>query len=871
MAAWVERGDAQAVLGDDAEELAQQVIAEINVAQGAVWTDVLDILEAYRRGRWKAHRGAPGGLVDLANYVDLLDWLTPDAETVSDDAGPVELLRYRAYLAMALVARYELTQDREDLERSIVVARRVVAASDGGGPELRMVALVSLANALQTRYDVHRLGDDMEECVRIRRLTVDLAGRDRFEEWSVADCNLASSLLKRGRSEDVSEAARLLEVALHATPERHPERHSRVVNLVVARRAQVVAAGMAGIDQLRAAIGFMHPFAAEVGPKHRGGVLNNLAQMYTDLYARSGQPEDLDEAVLWHRESARAVAMPAGSRHWYMLGKALEIRWRKRGQHKDAVEAIDAFRQASSNTADLVSRQVESGQLWGELSAEIEDWPAAVEGYETAVSRLPQMAARFVPPAQRRQLLASLPGLAGDACGAALNAGFPDRALAVLEAARGVLWAQRAETRCGTELPVDIPGELAARFAKTRELLNQSAWDEELTTRVDERMVLTNEWNDVVAAIRAVPGLEQFLSAPTAASLLEVMGERTVVVVNASAWRCDALIIREGRVEVLRLPSVTGAEAVVWTNRYLAALNEDSDDMEETIASTLAWLWDVIAEPVLNALGIDRPHDADSSDWTRIWWCPTGPLTMLPLHAAGRHCNAGLAAGASVLDRVVSSHTATLAALSSTDTSAGRSEGRALIVGMPVTPEQEDLAEVEAEIAFVSALLDPSRLTVLATDQATVDEVGKAFGAHQFVHYAGHAGQDLMGMTAGGLCLHDGTLSPAHLGALGRPAGQFAFLSACQTAAGVPHLADEVITFAAALQFLGWPNVIATLWYVGDTVSFEIAQAVYTQIAEAGTIAPAGSALALHRAVRAARAKYRQWPSQWAFHIHVGG
>jgi CHAT domain len=44
-----------------------------------------------------------------------------------------------------------------------------------------------------------------------------------------------------------------------------------------------------------------------------------------------------------------------------------------------------------------------------------------------------------------------------------------------------------------------------------------------------------------------------------------------------------------------------------------------------------------------------------------------------------------------------------------------------------------------------------------------------------------------------------------------------AFLSACQTAAGSVRLLDEAIHLAAAMQFVGYRHVIATLWTIDDS------------------------------------------------------
>src|SRR5207302_4563723 len=114
-------------------------------------------------------------------------------------------------------------------------------------------------------------------------------------------------------------------------------------------------------------------------------------------------------------------------------------------------------------------------------------------------------------------------------------------------------------------------------------------------------------------------------------------------------------------------------------------------ELERAITNTLAWLWAIVAEPVLTALGHTRTPDADQP-WPRLWWSPTGPLTLLPLHAAGHH-DTGTGhddlGAQSVLDRVISSYAPTLRALSQAR------EGRPpldqparglLVVAMPTTP-----------------------------------------------------------------------------------------------------------------------------------------------------------------------------------------
>src|SRR4029077_16542650 len=71
----------------------------------------------------------------------------------------------------------------------------------------------------------------------------------------------------------------------------------------------------------------------------------------------------------------------------------------------------------------------------------------------------------------------------------------------------------------------------------------------------------------------------------------------------------------------------------------------------------LEWLWDVAARPSLEALGFDTA--VSDNNWPHVWWVPTGPLSHLPLHAAGRYedCTE------TVLDRVMSSYSLSVKAL----------------------------------------------------------------------------------------------------------------------------------------------------------------------------------------------------------------
>nr|BAO20203.1 hypothetical protein [Sphaerisporangium sp. SANK 60911] len=255
--------------------------------------------------------------------------------------------------------------------------------------------------------------------------------------------------------------------------------------------------------------------------------------------------------------------------------------------------------------------------------------------------------------------------------------------------------------------------------------------------------------------------------------------------------------------------------------------------------------------------------------WPRLWWCLTGPLSLLPLHAAGRHTAEGT--GATVLDRVISSSTPTLRALlraREQDADAGAADARPLIVALPRTPGQRDLPAAERERRdYLRLLPRAGSLTGAgATSAAVLDSLARS----PWVHFACHGTQDVSAPSSGHLLLHDGALTVRDISRLRLEHAEFAFLSACDTSRGGSRLADEALSMANAMQLAGYRRVIATLWPVSDLLAAEVARSVYERMVTGGTLVPAASASALHHVIRELRDRLPGEPDLWATHVHTG-
>ena len=63
---------------------------------------------------------------------------------------------------------------------------------------------------------------------------------------------------------------------------------------------------------------------------------------------------------------------------------------------------------------------------------------------------------------------------------------------------------------------------------------------------------------------------------------------------------------------------------------YTLGMRAQRDDMTKELAFFLRTLWDQIDSPIVNCL--ETIHSSQS----RIWWCPSGEFSVLPLHTAER-------------------------------------------------------------------------------------------------------------------------------------------------------------------------------------------------------------------------------------------
>ena len=904
----------------EAVETARQALAVAPEADGdepnllnqlalALWTSfgagagpsvLSEAIELCRRAERIAAADDPERRTYLTNLTGLLtsryavsERLQDAHEAVAAGRRAVAVVRHHdehtalSNTARALTILYSATGDLDALDEAIKVGRMTIVATRAA-PASRALYDSQLSDYLLKRFLLYENPVDLDESTDLARRAVRSLppGAPAVLPYSLG---LGAALLVRsdaGKDDDddaLREAVEIYRDTAAKVLADDPDRALYFIGLSGCLWSWFQRTGDAtvldeGIDAARRAI----DLGSEQAARRALGRLN-LSLLLRARFQATGIAADLDEALDLAAETREDISE---GRPYYVQsrqnhGETLAARFQHSGDPGDRSAAVDALRQALTAGSGEVRTRIDAGGRLAELAADSGDWALAAEALGAAVRWLPQLAPRHFRRRDQERVLTRFPGLASNAAAAALHLDRPELAVELLELGRGILISQTLDVRSElTDLAERSP-ELAARLDRLRRALDAP---DDLRAQTGSVPVagpgpsLGHEWDRLVAEIRRLPGMERFLMPPSAAELFAAAEGGPVVIVNAGLHRSDALLLGPASIDVVPLPALTPDAAAERATAFGAALEIAHDEKaglgrrahaEDDVRETLAWLWDTVAEPILDALGIHGPPEEGPP--SRLWWIPTGPLNFLPLHAAGHHPRPGTPPGGhrSVLDRVTSSYAPTLRALLQARKAAHRpADERPLVVAVPDATEHAPLHDVQAEAETAAKLL-PGGHTLLGAE-ATREGVLAAMAASTWVHFACHGRGDPGEPSASHLVLHDGPLSVLDVGGLRVRHGEFALLSACSTARGAVTLADEAIHLVTAFHLAGYRHVIGTMWPVADDIARLITAELYATLRPAGGPRTEDSSMALHAAVQEVRQRWPYTPSMWAAWIHAG-
>ena len=884
------------------------------------------------------HPNRPGYLSNLGTALwtrfgrtgqlaDLNQAISTGREAV--DATPLDHPNRPGYLSSlgaALWTRFGRTGQLADLDQAISTGREVVDATPLDHPD-RPGYLSNLGTALWSRFGRTGQLADLDQAISTGREAVDATPLDhpnRPGYLSSLGAALRIRFERTGQLADLDQAISTGREVVDATPLDHPNRPMYLSNLGTALQIRLERTGQQSDLDQAIATGREVVDATPLDHPNRPGYLSSLGTALWTRFGRTGQLADLDQAITRLSEAVDATPLdhPNRPRRLSSLGTALRIRFERTGQQTDLDQAIEVFREGVGVVTASPGWRLAAARGWGQCALLAENPGNAVEGYTTAIELLPLVAWHGLDQATREHHLREWAGLASEAAAAVVAAGDPARAVELLEAGRSMLWTQALHLRQDLAALQDRAPGLAAVLEASRTVLNTStgpvggpdlAGDIDRVRAaeqqvLDQRRQAARDWDDAVDQIRRLEGFEHFLRPVPFPALRPAATGGPVVIVNISRHGSHALIIPPATepdpdpgVRVVDLPAAPVGTVIDQANTLLAACHRAGDPATDwptreadrhAVFEVLAWTWQAITEPVLTALGHAHTPTGPVEDWPRVWWCPTGPATVLPLHAAGRHPRTGheyagkgeaTVIADSVAGRVVSSYTPTLTALTRSRTRPAPERVRQLAVGVPQAPSYVPgagpLPAVPDELQVIAGHLPPpDQATHLSGPAATHQAVLDALPRHAWLHLSCHGVQHPADASRSAFLLPDQPLTLANLADLNLREADLAYLAACQTATGDIRLLDEALHLAAALQLVGYRHVLATLWSISDTAAPAIAGIIYAHLRHPDPDHPdptdrpeaARAAHALHHAVTRLRQTCPGEPLLWAPYIHLG-
>ncbi|KAJ7614846.1 CHAT domain-containing protein [Roridomyces roridus] len=775
--------------------------------------------------------------------------LTPDDH--------VEKPSHLSSLGSALGKRFEQLGDLDDLNDAIEAHKRAIALTPAGDIVGNCLWLYNVTDLLCARH--HRLGNltDLERAVEIAEQVVQLFHNDHVEKPGSLD-NLAGTLFFRF-------------MRLH---------HSGDLNRC--------------IDIERDALELMpmgHPGARTI--------MHNLAVYLFHRYQSSNDFQDLqDSYVLGKRAMSQTPDGHRDKPQFTMNHCTSLMNLQESLRFGDPQKLRDLLKAAAHSSSGPPRLRFDAASQWSRIG-QVEGQDYVLNGYQLTLDLLPELAWLGVSIPDRYYQIRGVGQVARNACTAAITAGLPGRAVEWLEQGRSIIWGQLLTLRTPMHDLQAAHPSLAKKLLLLSHQLEaggiRSIRNEAVpfsTHRLNGPLSheITLERKNLLEEIRAKEKFDRFLLPRTLSQLSEAAVCGPVIVLNLSEDQCDALVLLPGTTMVKHLPLPEFTPELATTlaktlqgliqnsgarrNERLSGQRESKANTEDQFAHILAELWLKLVSPVVNALDIKV---SPAQKLKRIWWCPTGVLTFLPIHAAGIYGPAETF-GTKLSDFAISSYTPSLAALieafhRQVPRPGPVEETRLLAVAQPFVQGHAYIPGTQEEISTIEKhAIGKLPVARLDAEMATVSNVQAQMIDCSWVHFACHGAQNALEPTDSALLLADNSrLTVSNMIQMSLPQADFAFLSACQTANGSDILPDEAVHLAGGMLSAGYRSVIATMWAIMDNDAPQVAGDVYGYLLQTSKPDSRQAAEALHHAI----SKLRERPgstlfAHWVPFIHVG-
>lgn len=520
-----------------------------------------------------------------------------------------------------------------------------------------------------------------------------------------------------------------------------------------------------------------------------------------------GDPQDLRDAI-GHFESALSLLSPSSDPEAYRIAaRNLATTFIAAGGPDALDRARHWYRASLDVTPESLHRERMLAHIGlGHVSFQRGEWREAADHFLAAIRIRQSAFTRAVSLESRGELLHESRDVLGPLAWSLSQCGGEDdlrQAVAAVENARTRFISDLLaldEAAAGSLRPADRDAFLAARDTLRAAQVRAAA---ALAVSHDEFVYLTREIEQAAGRLdRVLATIHEdepaFLAPISFAEIQRAASAAPLVYLLASDASGLALIVpAAGAVRAVPLPSLASGE--VGSKLALYALSYVSREPAPTVwhdalARTLAWLWDGLFVPLLDAL-------APEPEAVLI---AAGVLGILPLQAAGSP------ATGYVTDRIRLRFSPTARILLRPRSDAPAASILAVDEPRPVDapPLSYSSEEVDAALSLFAGRL------VIRHEDAGFDRVLAAVAAgHDVLHFSCHGFADLRQPLDSGIVLGGGRFLRVRDLLAVRTAARLVVLSSCESALSGGNL-DESLSLGASLLSAGAGAVICASWSV---------------------------------------------------------
>ncbi|KAJ2922780.1 hypothetical protein H1R20_g14335, partial [Candolleomyces eurysporus] len=764
--------------------------------------------------------------------------------------------RHLTGLGNSFLSRFGRTKDRSDLEEAIRNHEGAVRGTPIDHPQ-RPKRLLNLSLSLRTRAELTRQLSDFDRAIAILQTarTLEFVGKDPAMLSDIVD-SLGNVFHAKYR---VSECLDEIQEAISL------------------RREAISLLSNESTSLLRP--------------------LNNLGTSLHYLYRHTGEIEHLEESITTLQRALKIL--PANSPQADLRFDILSNLANAQERHYHRSGDVRYGRQAASNMQEVVTHQGIPPRLRILIAKRLAhltrgfDQGMCLYGYKVCIKLIAVVGGLEQTIESRHSALASISNITLEAAATAVELGVPQLAMEWLEQGRCLVWTQLNSLRTPMDSIRSVDPSLADRLARLSPLLESmgarktnlesapglDSAEQRILLQDDvvSHVNLAQEWEEALAEVRAIDGFEDFLRPPPVEEWFNLIPpSAAVIVINVHQTRCDALILQPGATWPLhvKLPNVSEAMVEEWRANLQRSLvaegvrlrgyDESTGDNDESgdrgirptrqtgrsasmLEYVLKQLWTRVVKPIVESLSLKISKEQVPEQ--RVWWCPTGSLSFLPLHAAGIYSGSN---PVSICDYVISSYIPTLSSLlerlkvkvDSSPLSIPRVASEAaptkctrgmLLISEHNAPGLAAIPGAKAEVEAIKTQLSKRELPTSTlggetNTVATVDAGISNMSKFTCVHLACHAMQDAKEPLKSGFHLHDGRLELSKIVQANLTFADLAFLSACQTSAGDEKLSEEAVHLAAGMLAAGYRGVVGTMWSIQDRYASEIAESFYDHL-----------------------------------------